>query len=215
MGEEDSSEDVMMAGAIVYQPPFGRLVGGLMGLIAIGLYQLYAAYETKFRGELKLGEMNDTEEKLVTLAGRTRTVARALAIGAAGAFVVLATYRSIRPNPGPRGGARSPPESALRLLHARNRGCRISLVYRVFMLLVAYYKRIDATSTGSASIPPLSDTACAHHAPFALLAVLDDSRRRLASVIPLTLGLPLPTAVCGVDRVEQRRKLGNEYYQLV
>ncbi len=53
LGEEDSSEDVMMASAMVYQPPFGQLVVGLVGLIAIGVgvYQLYAAYEAKFRGE--------------------------------------------------------------------------------------------------------------------------------------------------------------------
>jgi len=95
MGEEDTSEDVMMASALVYQPPFGQLVVGLVGLITIGvgLYQLYAAYQAKFRGELKLVEMSSTEEKLVTLAGCIGTAARALAIGAAGAFVVLAAYR--------------------------------------------------------------------------------------------------------------------------
>ncbi len=147
MGEEDSSEDVMMASAIVYQPPFGQLVVGLMGVIAIGvgLYQLYAAYEAKFRGELKLGEMSDKEEKLVTLAGRIGTAARALAIGAAGAFVVLAAYRY---DPSQTQGL----GEALEALQGQPLGSYMLgtvavglLVYGVFMFLVAYYRCIDAT----------------------------------------------------------------------
>jgi hypothetical protein len=147
MGEEDSSEDVMMASAMVYQPPFGQLVVGLVGLIAIGvgIYQLYAAYEAKFRGELKLAEMSDTEEKLVTLAGRTGTVARALAIGAAGVFVVLAAYRY---EPSQTRGL----DGALEALQSQPLGSYMIgtvavglLVYGAFMLLVAYYRRIYST----------------------------------------------------------------------
>ncbi len=147
MGEEDTSEDVMMASALVYQPPFGQLVVGLVGLIAIGVgfYQLYAAYEAKFRGELKLGEMSSTEEKLVTLAGRIGTAARGLAIGAAGAFVVLAAYRY---DPSQTRGL----DEALEALQRQPLGSYMLgtvavglLVYGVFMLLVAYYRRIDAT----------------------------------------------------------------------
>ena len=147
MGEEDTSEDVMMASALVYQPPFGQLVVGLVGLIAIGvgLYQLYAAYQAKFRGELKLVEMSGTEEKLVTLAGRIGTAARALAIGAAGAFVVLAAYRY---DPSQTRGL----DEALEALQRQPLGSYMLgtvavglLVYGVFMLLVAYYRRIDPT----------------------------------------------------------------------
>ena len=147
MGEEDSSEDVMMASALVYQPPFGQVVVGLVGLITIGvgLYQLYAAYKAKFRGELKLGEMSDKEEKLVTLAGGIGTAARALAIGAAGAFVVLAAYRY---DPSQTRGL----NEALQALQSQPLGSYMLgtlavglLVYGVFMLLVAYYRRIEAT----------------------------------------------------------------------
>ncbi|MBV9454548.1 MAG: hypothetical protein JOZ19_10575 [Rubrobacter sp.] len=45
--------------------------------VGVDIYQLYAAYEAKFQGELKLVEMSDTAEKLVTLAGRIGTAARA------------------------------------------------------------------------------------------------------------------------------------------
>jgi hypothetical protein len=147
MGEEDTSEDVMMASALVYQPPFGQLVVGLVGLIAIGVgfYQLYAAYEAKFRGELKLVEMSSTQEKLVTLAGRIGTAARGLAIGAAGAFVILAAYRY---DPSQTRGL----DEALEALQRQPLGSYMLgtvavglLVYGVFMLLVAYYRRIDAT----------------------------------------------------------------------
>jgi hypothetical protein len=147
MGEEDTSEDVMMASALVYQPPFGQLVVGLVGLIAIGVgfYQLYAAYEAKFRGELKLDEMSSTQEKLVTLAGRIGTAARGLAIGAAGAFVILAAYRY---DPSQTRGL----DEALEALQRQPLGSYMLetvamglLVYGVFMLLVAYYRRIDAT----------------------------------------------------------------------
>src|SRR5215208_6449177 len=87
-GEEDSSEDLMAASAVVYQSPFGLIV------IGVGLYQLYAAYGAKFQGELKLDEMSEAKKILVTLAGCTGTAARAIAIGVAGVFVVLAAYQS-------------------------------------------------------------------------------------------------------------------------
>jgi len=147
LGEEDSSEDVMMASAMVYQPPFGQLVVGLVGLIAIGigLYQLYAAYEAKFQGELKLDEMSDAQVKLVTLAGRVGTAVRALAIGAAGAFVILAAYQLDPSETHGLGGAlealQNQPLGSY-LLGAIAAGL---LIYAVFMLLVALYRRIDST----------------------------------------------------------------------
>ena len=95
-GAEDSSEDAMAASAMAFQPPLGPILVGLVGLVVIGvgLYQLYAAYGAKFREDLKLNRMSDAEERWVILAGRVGTAARALAIGVAGAFVVLAAYQS-------------------------------------------------------------------------------------------------------------------------
>src|SRR3712207_1047189 len=57
LGAEDSSEDAMTASAMAYQPPLGRLLVGLVGLIGVGLYQLHAAYEAKFLPELKLNRI--------------------------------------------------------------------------------------------------------------------------------------------------------------
>ena len=146
-GAEDTSEDVMKASVMVYQPPFGQLVVGLVGLIAIGigLYQLYAAYEAKFRGELKLGEMSDAEKNLVTIAGRVGTTARALAVGVSGVFLVLAAYQfdpsETRGLGGALEGLLSQPLGSY-MLGTVAAGL---LVYGAFMVLVARYRRIEPT----------------------------------------------------------------------
>ncbi len=93
LGAEDSSEDAATANAMAYQPPLGQLVVGLV-VIGVGLYQLYAAYEAKFLPELKLERMGEAGTRWITYAGRVGTTARALAIGVAGAFLLLAAYQS-------------------------------------------------------------------------------------------------------------------------
>ena len=147
MGEEDSSEDVMAASVMIYQPPFGQLVVGLVGLIVIrvGIYQLYAAYEAKFQGELTLGEMTDANEKLVTLAGRIGTAARALAIGIAGVFVVLAVYHSDPSETLGLGGALETLQSQPLGSYMLGTIAAGLLVYGAFMLLVARYRCIEPT----------------------------------------------------------------------
>jgi Domain of Unknown Function (DUF1206) len=146
-GADDSSEDLMAASVMVYQPPFGQLVVGLASLIVIGvgIYQLYAAYGAKFRGELKRGEMSDANESLVTLAGRIGTAARALAIGIAGVFVLLAVYHSDPSETVGLGGAletlQDQPLGSY-MLGAVGVGL---LIYGAFMLLVARYRCIKPT----------------------------------------------------------------------
>ena len=144
-GAEDSSEDAMAASAMAFQPPLGPILVGVVGLIVIGvgLYQLYAAYGAKFRDDLKLDRMSDAEERWVILAGRVGTAARALAIGVAGAFVVLAAYQSDPSETRGLGGA-------LETLQRQPLGtymlCAVAaglLVYGAFMLLVALYRRIE------------------------------------------------------------------------
>ncbi len=146
-GAEDSSEDAMAASAMAFQPPLGPILVWLVGLVVIGvgLYQLYAAYGAKFRDDLKLNRMSDAEERWVILAGRVGTAARALAIGVAGAFVVLAAYQSDPSETRGLGGAletlqRQP--SGSYILGAVAAGL---LVYGAFMLLVARYRRIEPT----------------------------------------------------------------------
>ncbi len=144
-GAEDSSEDAATASALAYQPPLGQILVGLVGLgvIGVGLYQLYAAYGAKFRDDLRLDLMSDAEERWVTYAGRVGTAARALAIGLAGAFVVLAAYQS-DPSETRSLGA------ALESLQQQPLGSYMLgaiavgfLVYGVFMFAIARYRRID------------------------------------------------------------------------
>ena len=147
LGAEDSSEDAATASALAYQPPLGQILVGLVGLgvIGVGLYQLYAAYGAKFRDDLRLDLMSEAERSWVTHAGRVGTAARALAIGLAGAFVVLAAYQS-DPSETRSLGA------ALESLQQQPLGSYMLgaiaagfLVYGVFMFAIAHYRRIDPT----------------------------------------------------------------------
>jgi hypothetical protein len=142
-GAEDTSEDLMAASAMAYQPPLGRILVGLL-VIGVGLYQLYAAYEAKFREDLSLDRMSDTEERWITLAGRAGTAARALAIGVAGAFVVLAAYQADASEVRGLGAAletfQHQPLGAF-MLGVVAAGL---IAYGAFMLLVARYRRIDS-----------------------------------------------------------------------
>lgn len=145
LGAEDSAEDAAAASAIAYQPPLGQILVGLVGLgvIGVGLYQLYAAYEAKFRADLRLDLMSEAERSWVTHAGRVGTAARALAIGAAGAFLVLAAYQSDASETRGLG-------AALEALQQQPLGSYMLgtiavgfLVYGVFMFSIARYRRID------------------------------------------------------------------------
>ncbi len=145
LGAEDSSEDAAAASALAYQPPLGQILVALVGLgvIGVGLYQLYAAYGAKFREDLRLDLMSDAEERWVTYAGRVGTAARAVAIGLAGAFVLLAAYQS-DPSETRSLGA------ALESLQRQPLGSYMLgtiavglLLYGVFMFAIAHYRRID------------------------------------------------------------------------
>jgi hypothetical protein len=144
-GAEDSSEDAMAASAMAYQPPVGRILVAVVGavVIGVGLYQLYAAYKAKFRGELALGRMGEAREVWTTLLGRIGTAARALAISAAGAFLILAAYQSDPKETRGLGGAletiQHQPLGSY-MLGAIAAGL---VLYGAFMFLVARYRYID------------------------------------------------------------------------
>jgi len=143
LGAEDSSEDAATVSALAYQPPLGQILVGLVGLgvIGVGLYQLYAAYGAKFRGDLRLDLMSEAEERWVALAGRAGTAA--LAIGLAGAFVVLAAYQS---DPSETRSLGAALESLQRQpLGSYTLGAIAAgfLVYGLFMFAIARYRRID------------------------------------------------------------------------
>jgi hypothetical protein len=143
-GAEDTSEDAAAASAMAIQPPLGPILVGFVGVIVVGvgLYQLYAAYEAKFRGDLKLGQMGEWEERWVVYAGRFGTAARAIAIGVAGIFLVLAAYHS---DPSETHGL----GAALETVQDQPLGPYMLgviaigfLAYGAFMFAIAYYRRI-------------------------------------------------------------------------
>ena len=146
-GAEDSSEDAMTASAMAYQPPIGRVLVAVvaLGVVGVGLYQLHAALKAKFRDELELGRMGGARELWTTLLGRVGTIARALAIGVAGAFLLLAAYQSEPRETRGLGGAlealqRQPLGSYM--LGAMAAGL---ILYGIFMFLVARYRYIDSS----------------------------------------------------------------------
>jgi hypothetical protein len=137
----------MTASAMAYQPPVGRILVAVVAVavIGVGLYQLYAAYEAKFRGELALGRRGEAKEMWTTLLGRIGTAARALAIGAAGAFLLLAAYQSDPQETRGLGGAletiqHQPLGSYMLGLIAAG-----LVLYGLFMFLVARYRYIDTS----------------------------------------------------------------------
>jgi len=146
-GSEDSSEDAMAASAMAYQPPVGRILVAVVGVavICVGLYQLYAAYKASFRGELALGRMGEAREMWTTLLGRIGTAARAVAIGAAGTFLILAAYQSDPQETRGLGGA-------LETIQHQPLGSYLLgviaaglVLYGAFMFLVARYRYIDTS----------------------------------------------------------------------
>lgn len=126
--------------------PFGRWLVGLVGLgvIGIGLYQLYQAYTTKFKQKLKLGEMSSTEETWATRVGRFGLTARGVVFGIIGGFLIQAAlqYNAERVQ-----GL----DGALQALAGQRFGqwllgiVALGLVaYGVYMLVSARYRRIFA-----------------------------------------------------------------------
>ena len=146
-GAEDSSEDAMAVSAMAYQPPVGRILVAVVGvgIICVGLYQLHAAYKAKFKDELKLHQMNGVEEFSTMLVGRLGTAARALALGVAGAFLLLAAYQSDPQETRGLGGA-------LETLQQQPLGSYMLgamavgfMLYGAFMFLVARHRHIDSS----------------------------------------------------------------------
>jgi hypothetical protein len=149
LGAEDTSEDAVAASAMAFQPPLGPILVGLVGaiVVSVGLYQLYAAYEANFRDDLRLDRMGDAEKRWVIYAGRVGTAARAIAIGVAGVFLLLAVYQS---DPSETRGL----GAALETVQDQPLGSYMLgaiafglLVYGAFMFAIARYRRIDPAQT--------------------------------------------------------------------
>lgn len=127
--------------------PFGQWLVGLAGavVVGIGLFQFYQSYSAKFRENLLLAEMSETEDKWATRFGRFGFAARGIVFCIIGFFLVLAAYQTDAAETRGFGGA----------LHAVERqpfgAWLLGLVaagfvsYGLFMFVLSKYRRMVIT----------------------------------------------------------------------
>ncbi len=145
-GREGHSTSIDQWTARVMSQPFGRWLVALAGLgvIGVGLYQLYAGLGARYRDDLRTHRMSDAG-RWAMLSGRLGTAARAVVILVAGFFVLAAAYHA---DPDETRGLGGTLETLVRqpfgpyILGVVATGL---LVYGAFMLVVARYRRIEAT----------------------------------------------------------------------
>lgn len=82
--------------ARLLEQPFGQWLVGLIGafIIGLGFYQLYKAYQAKFRKQMKLQEMSQTEETWATRIGRFGEASRGIVFTIIGFFLIQAARQS-------------------------------------------------------------------------------------------------------------------------
>lgn len=82
--------------ALLLSQPFGQWLVGTVGAVTVGMgfYQFYQAYKAKFRTQLKLHEMSDTEQTWATRLGRFGLAARGVVFMVTGFFLIQAARQS-------------------------------------------------------------------------------------------------------------------------
>jgi hypothetical protein len=127
--------------------PFGRWLVALIGLgiIGVGLYQMYYGYKSKFHDHLKLHEMSETEITWATRSGSFGYIARGVVYAIIGGFVITAAWQFDPEEVGGMGKALS--ELARQpygpwLLGAVALGL---IAYSLFAFVEARYRRIFIT----------------------------------------------------------------------
>ena len=142
---QSTTLDQWTAWVMSYQPPVGQiLVGAIaLGVIGVGLYQFYAGITASFLDEIETYHMHDAA-RWALLTGRVGTVARAVVILVAGAFVLLAAWQAEPEQTRGLGGAlgtlvRQPAGPYLLGIVAAG-----LITYGFFMFVVARYRDIEA-----------------------------------------------------------------------
>ena len=89
----NSTED---ATARLLSQPFGQWLVGTGGafIIGLGFYQFYKAFTAKFRKEMNLSQLSDTEKNWVTFIGRFGLAARGVVFCVIGFFLIQAARHS-------------------------------------------------------------------------------------------------------------------------
>jgi type IV secretory pathway VirB2 component (pilin) len=92
-GNSNSTEDWT---ARLLAQPFGQWLVGTVGafIIGLGFYQFYLAYSAKFRKELNLTQLSNTEQKWVVGIGRLGLAARGIVFCVIGFFLIQAARQS-------------------------------------------------------------------------------------------------------------------------
>jgi hypothetical protein len=114
-----------------------------IGIIGIGLYQIYEAYHSEFKKYLKLGAISNGEHGWIEHGGWFGVAARGLVFVIAGVFLVLAALRTDEQEVRSPGGALSAileqPFFGNFLLGVVAVGL---VAYGLLMVVVARYRRI-------------------------------------------------------------------------
>ncbi len=144
-GKSDAKDD-LTAQIIGFAPPLGQILVGVvaLGVIGVGLYQLYAGLSAKFEDEIRTYHMNDAA-RWALLTGRVGTSARAAVILVAGAFLLLAAWQADAQETRGLGGALNTLQQQPYGPYLLG-GVAVGLVtYALFMFLVARYRNIEAS----------------------------------------------------------------------
>ena len=131
--------------ATLLQQPFGPWLVGLVGagILAVGLFQFYRAYDAKFMEKLKPGGMSPRERRWTTRTGRLGHAARGVVFIIMGIFLAQAALQSDPDEARGLGGA-------LSALAAQPFGPYLLglvasglVAFGLFMFVVARYRRIE------------------------------------------------------------------------
>ncbi len=145
-GSEGQSTSLDTWTAEVMSQPFGRwLVAlGAVGVLGVGMFQLYAGVTARYREDLKMYQMGDAG-RLALATGRIGATALAIVILVAGSFLLLAAYQA---DPSETRGLGDTLETLIHQPFGPYSVGAISVglvLYGVFMFVVARYRHIETT----------------------------------------------------------------------
>lgn len=95
-GSGTNSNSTQDTTAQLLSQPFGQWLLGTIGafIIGLGFYQFYKAFTAKFRKEMNLSRLSDSEKKWVTFIGRFGLAARGVVFCVIGFFLIQAARHS-------------------------------------------------------------------------------------------------------------------------